>query len=186
MNVKIVTNTNTKCPCHVCKTLSAFNCEWEVAEQQSSTDMRWLCNQWHGTFINMNDVVDDKNRAWFRYRPCDTLKTDVIHWNQMNGSRMGVNERECDVSNVCCVDVHKLTLAHMGTCKCELSTWECVGECAGEYCEFRNGLSVWMRMWMCECEGGELAGLLQQHGLPTPRAALSGGGWYCKCWMPDD
>ena len=58
----------------------------------------------------------------------------------------------------------------------------------------------WVREWIgcasanaieCECECVSvrvmsLAGLLQRRGLPTLRAALSCGGWYCKCWMPDD
>ena len=55
--------------------------------------------------------------------------------------RMGVNEHECDMSNMCHVDVRKLTFAHMKMCKHELSACEC----AGEYREFRNGLSVQMR-----------------------------------------
>ena len=174
MNVKIVTNINTKCPCHICKILSAFNHQWEVAERRSLTDVRWLCNWWRGTFIDTNDVVDDKGQAWIRYWLCDALKME--EWT-------GANEHERDVSNACCVDVCKLRMwkaERIWTCGWISWVWEWI--------EFPN---VNANVIECECECVSvrvvsLADLLQQHGLPTPCAALSGGVWYCKCGMPDD
>ena len=53
--------------------------------------------------------------------------------------------------------------------------WECEYKCKCE-CKCDRMWEWWVYV----------AGLLQQHGLPTPRAALSGGGWYCMCRMPNE
>jgi len=173
MNVKIVTNINTKCPCHVCKILSAFNRQWEVAERRSLTDVWWLCNWWRGTFIDTNDVVDDEGRAW--------IIDYAMHWKRKSER---VWERVWMSVSVTCqmraVLTYANTCTHDSMRTCRWILW------VREWIEFAN-----VNVTECECECVSvrvvsLADLLQQHGLPTPRAALSGGVWYCKCGMPDD
>jgi hypothetical protein len=58
-----------------------FNRKWEVAEQRSLTDMWWLCKLWRATFVDMNDVAEDKSWALFRYWQCVERLSEWL-WEQ--------------------------------------------------------------------------------------------------------
>jgi len=58
MNVKIVTNINAKCPCHVCKTLSAFNCSERLQSDK------------------VNGCVVAVQSVTWHIQPCDTIEMD--------------------------------------------------------------------------------------------------------------
>ena len=136
-----------------------FNHEWEAAEQRSLTDMWWLCKRWRGTFINTNDVIEDRGCASFGYWWC--LET-VIQWSQWLWEQFQTSVRVMcrtheSMSMTCWMceavfNVRELTREH------RMCLWECIQvntESLGM--QGADGIVMWPdNSWSCVHENTQM------------------------------
>ena len=132
--------------------IKPFNRKWEVAAQQSLTDMQWLYKRWHGTFVNMNDVIEDRGCTSFGCWWCIEM---VIQWSEWLQEWFQTIVRVtcwmCKSMSMTCRMCEAMFNVRELTCEHQMWVSECIQvntESLGM--QGANGIVTWLdNIWSC-------------------------------------